>query len=78
VRRNDRRRNVPDGGTVKRSELLLPVQDLHLRAVGFHHVHVEAAAARLGERALHELFAARAPKRDLHSIFLLERLGKRQ
>ena len=52
---------------------LLPVQRFHAVRAGLEHIRVVAAAARLHQRALHDLLGRGAPVRDLDPVLALER-----
>ena len=69
--------NVGDIGTEKSRGHPLARQRLQLGAVGLDDIDVVAARPRFVERALHHLVAQRAPKLDLDSVLLLERVRER-
>ena len=73
VRQYRLRQQVGEVGRFHFDQQFFPVQRFHLRPVGLEDVGVEAAAVRLGGRALHDVFRARAPHPDFHAVFFLER-----
>jgi len=75
--RDRSRQEVGDMRAVELGEELLARQLLEVGADGLDGIDLVAARARLGDRALRDLLAVRAPEVDLDAVLLLEGLRER-
>jgi hypothetical protein len=73
MRQDCRGKKLGQRGRFDLLEQALSAHRFHCKRAGLDHVCLEAPAARLHDRTLHDIFRAAAPQPDLDAILLLER-----